>query len=333
MPYTVQAAFDQFRKGTVDLDPEVTRTARASRDYLFSQLEKLASNEPDFPPLSGTFLSYGSFARKTKIRPLNDIDFLAFLNGRGTSAMSSPSDSYTYWLKIVESSAPLARFPDNYGYVNSTKILYKVRDSLRSLSSYRKAELKKNMQAVVLNLLSYDWSFDIVPAVPVSDGRGGTGYYLIPDGSGNWIATDPRIDADNATAVNQSHANKFLPTVRLLKYWNRRTHKPMLQPYYFETLAINVFRYAPPIADFPAAVKYFFQNCPTCLWTSRPDPKNLGPALDTGVPYETKQKVADAMSKAAQDAGWALISESLQNIRDAIFWWNHIFGSEFPTYG
>lgn len=333
MPYTVWGAFDQFRKEKVDLDPEVTKTARASRDYLFEQLRKLAGKVSGFPPLTGSFQDFGSFARKTKIRPLNDIDFLALMNGRGTTATPSSSDPYTYWLKITKSDAPLASFPDSYGYVNSTSILYKIRDSLRSLNSYRKAELKKNMQAVVLNLLSYDWSFDIVPAVPVSDGHEGTVHYLIPNGRGDWIATDPRIDAANATRVNQSHANKFLPTVRLLKYWNRRTHKPALQPYYFETLAISVFRYASSITDFPSAVKHFFHNCPTYLWSSCPDPKSLGPALDADISYETKKKVADAMSEAAQFADWAQMYNAQENSEKAIYWWGRIFGPEFPSYG
>lgn len=333
MAYTVWTAFNQFRQNTVDLDPEVTKTARVSRDYLFLQLRKLAGEVPGFPPLTGSFQSFGSFARRTKIRPLDDIDFLALLNGRGTSTYVHLSKPYVHRIRVTDWDAPLADFADESDYVNSTRILYRIRDSLGSLSSYRKAELKKNMQAVVLNLVSYDWSFDIVPAVPVSDGREGTAHYLIPDGYGDWIATDPRIDAANTTSVNQSHANKFLPTVRLLKYWNRRTHKPALQPYYFETLAISVFRYASSITDFPSAVKHFFHNCPAYLWSSCPDPKSLGPALDADVSYDTKKKVADAMSEAAQFADWAQMYDAQKNSETAIYWWGRIFGPEFPSCG
>ncbi len=332
MPYTVWGAFDQFRKEKVDLDPDETKTARTSRDYLFEQLRKLTGNASVFPPLTGSFQSFGSFARKTKVRPLDDIDFLALLNGRGTLAAPSSSNPYKYWLRILEQEAPLASFPDDCGYVNSTKILNRIRDSLRSVSSYPKAELNKNMQAVVLNLISYDWSFDIVPAVPVSDGHGGTSYYLIPDGLGDWISTDPRIDAANVTRLNQHHANEFLPALRLLKYWNK-IQKAALPSYYFETLAMKVFEYASPIASFSSAVLYFFQTCPRYLGSSCPDPKGLGPALDANVPNKTKQKVAFAMSEAAKHAVFASMSETLQNSREAIACWRYIFGPEFPSYG
>ena len=333
MPYTVWGAFDQFRKNIVDLDPEVTKTARSSRDYLFEQLKKLSKDDVQFPRLAGGYLSFGSFARSTKIRPLDDIDLLLLLNGQGTSLVQSPQDPYNFWLRISDQAAPLCIFPDEHGYVNSTKVLNKIKSALASVASYGKAEIHKNMQAVTLDLVSYDWVFDIVPAVPVENNSGGTAYYLIPNGHGDWIRTDPRIDQDNITRLNTQHDKQFLPTVRLLKYWNQRTHKPILPSYYFETLALQVFDYASKITDFPTAVKYFSDFCPTYLMSACPDPKNLGPALDASVDSDTKQKVAQAMKEASEYAGYALMYEGQSNEEKAIYWWCRIFGTEYPDYG
>src|SRR5262249_43762422 len=158
---------------------------------------------------------------------------------------------YTYRLKINSNTAPLALFSNDYNYANSTKILNKIKTSLASVSNYNKAEIKKTMQAVTLSLVSYDWVFDIVPAVPINNGSGGTAYYMIPNGSGEWILTDPRIDSTNVTGANSWHDGEFLPTMRLLKYWNLRTHKPRLSSYYFENLALKVFRYATKITSYP----------------------------------------------------------------------------------
>jgi hypothetical protein len=133
--------------------------------------------------------------------------------------------------------------------------------------------------------------------------------------------------------VNKHHNGQFLPTVRLLKYWNRRTHKPRLSSYYFETLAIKVFDYASPITGFPEAVKYFFDTCPAHLLSSCPDPKNLGPDLDTDVSWEVKTKVSEAIATAAKYAGYALMYESKSDYKNAIYWWQRVFGSEFPNYG
>ena len=332
MPYTVWGAFDQFRKQTVDLDAQEVKRARSSRDYLFEQIKKLANDDIYFPRLSGGFISFGSFARRTKIRPLDDIDILVLLNGTGTRDNQSQSDMYGSWLKITKTDAPLAMFPDEHGYVNSTKVLNKIRNSLSKIPSYWKAELHKNQQAVTLDLLSYPWVFDIVPAVPIGDQYRIT-HYLIPNGSGDWIRTDPRIDGDNVTKVNTQHNGSFLPVMRLLKYWNNRTHKPVLQSYYFESLVIRVFMSAMTIQNYQQAIKYFFDTCPTYLWASCPDPKGLGPKLDANVPYETKKKVADALNEGSQFAGYAIMYEKQANEKDAIYWWGRVFGSGFPSYG
>lgn len=241
MSYTVWGAFEQFRKNTVDLAPDVSSKARTSRDYLFGQIKTLANNA-DFPKLKGGYLPFGSFARKTKIQPLDDIDILILIDGANTEEQPSYSEFYTYYLKAQNALAPLYLFTDEYDYVNSTRILNKIRYYLSSVANYQKAEIKKTMQAVTLNLKSYDWVFDIVPAVPAYNYSGSIAYYLIPDGKGKWIKTDPRVDSNNVTIVNSRNNGKFLPLLRLLKYWNRRTHKPRLQSYYFETLAIKVFQ-------------------------------------------------------------------------------------------
>ena len=204
MAYTVWSAFDQFRRDVVDLAPEDSDSARTSRDYLVTQLKALAGRDVAFPRVSGDYMPFGSFARKTKIRPLDDIDLLLFLNGRGTEERKAWSEQYVYQVYIKDDSAPLASFGDSYGFVGSTSILNKIRDALSSIPNYRQAAIHRNMQAITLQLKSYTWNFDIVPALPVgSDGT--VTHYLIPNGKGQWSRTDPRIDKDNVTKLNGKH--------------------------------------------------------------------------------------------------------------------------------
>lgn len=334
MVYTTWGAIDWFRGNVVDLNSQEVKAARSSRDYLYNQLNIIEQNDSSFPRLTGSPIPFGSFARSTKIKPLNDIDVLILLNGYQTQASQSKSDPYTYWLYIKDQSAPLAKFPDAQGYVNSTKILNKFRDSLYKVPNYRKAEIHRMQQAVTLNLSSYPWVFDIVPAVPISDfGNNGTSYFLIPDGNGDWIRTDPRKDQKLVTELNQKLGGNFLPTIRLIKAWNRRSTKPILPSYYFENLAIKVFQQSWSITDFPSAIKFFFECCPAYLYGDFPDPKGLGPNLDVSIPYETKQKVGDAMKVAATYCGYAKMYEGQKDEQKSIYWWGQIFGSEFPTYG
>lgn len=333
MSYTVWGAFDSFRKNNIDLTPTESENATNSKGYLFQQLKLLDENNAYFPLLFGKYLSFGSFARKTKIRPLDDIDFLLLLNGKGTMSTASTVNSYEYWLKIKADSAPLSLFPDEYGYVNSTKVLNSIKSGLSAVPNYNKADIKRTGEAITLNLSSYPWVFDIVPAVPIADSTGRTSYYLIPDGSGDWKATDPRKDQAYITRVNQQHTSLLIPTIRILKYWNNRITKPVLESYYFETLALKVFDYAPKITDFPHAIDYFFRNFPTYLWGSCPDPKGLGPALDINETFDRKQKIASAASTASSHAAWALYYEVNNKPEQAINSWENIFGSSFPSYG
>lgn len=328
MPYTVWGAFDAFRKNTVDLVADEVSRALTSRDRLIDQIKTLAKTDATFPRTGGEALPFGSFARKTKIRPLDDVDLLLLLHGRGTQATSSPNDPYVYWLKIQDDAAALSVFGDVHGYVNSTRILNRIKSSLSTIPNYSKADIHRNMQAVTLQLKSYVWNFDIVPAVPIDDGT-----YLIPDGHGEWIRTDPRIDQASITRVNGQHKGEFVRVVRLLKYWNRRTHKPRLPSYYLETLALKVFDNVTPIFDYPTAIKRFFDHAPIYLILDCPDPKELGPALDANIDWETKSKVKTAMTEAAQSAGYALMYKQQGKDKEAIYWWGQVFGGEFPDYG
>jgi hypothetical protein len=346
MVFSVYSAFNDFRKNCVDLDSDDTKIARSSRDYLFEQIKRLASNDLDFPRLNSfnQFISFGSFSRKTKIRPLDDIDFLVLLDGYGTEAVKHYSNEY-FKLKIknppflISKTSPLLQFTEsdyyNTEYVNSTRILNRIKSHLSSIANYRNADIKKNLQAITLNLKSYDWTYDIVPAVPISNDGIEIIYYLIPDGCGNWIPTDPRIDALNTKQVNLIHNGKFLALFRMLKYWNNRTIKTVLNSYYFETLAIKVFNNSneSKFQTFQEAINYFFATCPYYISLSCPDPKGLGQNLDKDITADTKYKIIHAMNQAKEDSYWAIINENLSNHKDAIFFWKKIFGGNFPDYG
>ena len=333
MSQTVGGAFARFRELTVDLEPDVTKAGRSSRNFLIGRLASVASTSPEFPRLASQSRPYGSFARRTKIQPLNDIDFLLGLNGTGVQAETSPSGLYTYRLRINRPSAPLATFPDQYGYVNSTRVLNAIKNHLAKVPNYSRASITKNGEVVTLNLSTRPWKFDIVPSIEVVGRDNVTAYFLIPNGSGNWIRTDPRIDDANTTRCNTRHGGLFLPTIRLLKYWNRRIHKPQLPSYYFETIAIHTFSNVAQISDLPSAIHHFFQLGPMYVGSSCADPKGLGPALDRDIAGDTKNKVITAMQNAARKAAEALGYQQRNRQKDALVLWGQIFGPDFPPYG
>lgn len=87
MAKTVSSAFDEFLKDKVDLESNQTITARASRDNLINNINGFSGNDDFFTIYQERNLKFGSFARRTKIRPLDDIDLMiCFSSGTGTYA-------------------------------------------------------------------------------------------------------------------------------------------------------------------------------------------------------------------------------------------------------
>ena len=75
MAYSVNSYFEDFMRDSVNLNPERTTTARANLDWLVHKIEDLANNGR-IPPLynGANHIFFASFARNTKIRPLDDIE-------------------------------------------------------------------------------------------------------------------------------------------------------------------------------------------------------------------------------------------------------------------
>jgi hypothetical protein len=339
MALKVGGAFAEFRRDVVDLDATQTETARRSRDYLHTQLSALSNKDNDFPILTHEFVSFGSFARRTKKRPLDDIDFLMILESSGTEVENSITP-YTRRLKLKSTTTSLARYADPAAsswnpdrYINSTRILNAVKRGLMSVPNYDSADARKSYAATVLKLKTYPWTFDIVPAVTVAPyGESIPRLYLIPDGSGNWLETDPRVDQKNATECNQRHVNDYLRVVRLLKYWHKRPTHPSLESYHFETICWQVFRSATLIPDCPRGVADFFLHAPSHVSQPCYDPKGLGPRLDLNLSNDDRRKIIDALSIANMQANRALSAASIGDDRTAIGHWRSIFGDKFPTY-
>ena len=78
MVTTVVAAFNEFMKDTVNLRKADTDDARASRDWLIGKINDFEKDNAFPVSYPAIHIAFGSFARRTKIRPLDDIDLKWF---------------------------------------------------------------------------------------------------------------------------------------------------------------------------------------------------------------------------------------------------------------
>ena len=233
MATTVIAAFNEFMKDTVNLEKADTDDARASRDWLIGKINDFENDEVFPVSYPGIHIAFGSFARRTKIRPLDDIDLMFGLTGQGAT-YTILSDRVT-----VTSSGEGSRL-HRYRHsgadtVCSVRILNAFKSRLQDVAQYAQADIRRNQEAVTLKLVSKDWNFDIVPCFITSEDAFGRTYYLIPDGNGHWKFTDPRKDRDRVTTINVQNDGNVLNVIRAVKYWQRRPTMPSMSSYLLET--------------------------------------------------------------------------------------------------
>lgn len=332
MAITVIEAFNEFQNHTVNLDPERTKKARSSRDWLVGQIGTFSDKDERFPYIyTEKNIFYGSFTRRTKKRPLDDIDMMICLKANGCT--------YYDYSDRIEITVPdsATRFLDyrNEGtsILNSRKLINAFVQKLSDVPQYKSADVKRNLEVATLNLTSYDWVFDIVPCLfttPESDGRT---FYLIPDGKGNWKKTDPRIDRDRLISLNSSHDGNILNVIRIVKYWNKRATMPSMSSYLLENMIIEYY-----VGKTTKASKFVdvelvdvFRDLSSRVYNTINDPKSIQGNIND-LSYDEKVKIA---KRSYDDYAIALNARELEQSKDmrgSINKWREIFGNEFPKY-
>ena len=273
----------------------------------------------------------GSFHRRTKIRPLDDVDLIFGLSAEGSTYGTFGSQIVLY--AHPESRRLQSLCHDGTQQVNSRKVLNRFVTALSNVPQYKRADIGRDGEAAVVSL-SYDWSFDVVPAFftkPEADGRT---YYLIPDGQGHWKKTDPRIDDQRIIAQNQRHQGIVLPTIRLLKYWNKRRTVPTVRSYAFESMILSHYE-----ATAPAQVAWVDVECckvlntiATSIYLAIPDPKGIQGDLNT-LSITERQELSTRANVDVNLINEAIGAENSGDHRTAMARWRQVIGPDFPAYG
>ena len=333
MVKTVNEAFDVFLTDYVNLDLNLTRLARSSRNWLLSQIHSFPIKDSTFPRLySEKDIFFGSFARRTKKRELDDIDIMIALNAEG-SIYHELTDRIEIY--ISDSAHRLqALCYDNTNILSSRKVINKLISLLNQVPQYKKAEIKRDSEAAILDLQSYHWKFDLVPCFFTNKDWRNRDYYFIPDGQGHWKKTDPRIDRQKVCDINQLHDGNILNVIRLMKYWNRRPTMPSMSSYLIENMILNFYSThytkASKFVDLevPEVLKYI----QTAVFYQVNDPKEIQGNINK-LSSEDSEKI---FKRAYYDYVKALEAMELERKgehKSSIVKWGEIFGMRFPTYG
>ena len=207
------------------------------RDFIRTECER----DSAFPAVltDADFLG-GSFARHTKVRPLDDIDIYIPLDGAGLFYyMHGNILPYTLANNGKLGNSLLTPRWANGQWVSSSKLVAGFASVLRR--RFPQTEIKPNEQAVSVQMkygessASNGLGFDVVPCFSLKPNSGDERpFYLIPDGVGGWMRTNPLVDASVADILQQNHNKNFRKIVKLLKYWNSEQLDGKLDSYFVE---------------------------------------------------------------------------------------------------
>lgn len=324
---SVEEVFDNFIKNHINIPLQTMILAESSKEYLVGKLLNVPNVVVDFPLLIGEYFDYGSYARGVKIKPLDDIDLMVTLHAGGTYVQMLGNGQIV--LKPYLHYCPISKYQDSNGYINSTIILNKIRNYIEGLHTYRKAEIHKNLNAVTLQMPSYDWNFDIVPSIGASySGHLPFDFYLIPDGKGGWLKTDPRIDNKKIDILDQLNYGLVRSIIKLLKFWNQKGGKPSLKSYYLESIALNIFSQV-TVSSISQGLLAFFSAAGNCITEPFQDPKGFGSYLNEDLDYTTKINLVSAIDDSKTLCLNALSHEYRGNHHEAIKQWQKLFGKDF----
>ena len=327
MASTVNNAFAEFMKEKVNLDQENTKIARSSRDNLIDNIKGFSGDADFFVVYTDRILRFGSFERRTKIRLIDDIDLMICLSGEGTRTYIQSGE--VFYINGSDADSKNGLMTDNTNYLNSTKVINRFISKLSDLQDYSKAEMHKNHEAATLQLKSYTWNFDIVPCFYTD-----TDFYLIPDGSGNWKKTDPRIDNERITDINQKHNGKLLDLIRLTKYWNNRKVTLRIGSYLLECMILQKYESKEASEKWWIDLEFrdLLNYLSSAILSDVDDPKGIQGNLNSFC-LDDRYKISNALTNAYNKAVEASNMENTdKDQKGAITKWGEVLGRDFPEY-
>jgi len=290
---TVNEAFASFRGRLETTDTEDQSASRRQR-RLREQLDATLDIAEDFLT--------GAYVRHTKTKPLRDVDIMIVLEDT-TWLDRHPHDV----LEAVR--APLV---PHYG---ATRV-----------SCDRRAVRVDFGVTLVDDVSDEVMSFDVVPAFTHGD------HYKIPDDvQGEWVHTNPRIHAEQATAANKDFDGQWKPLVKMIKKWNEVTDYPIEPSFLIEVMALKLI--TPPwTGNHAREVRQFFASAAGRIADGWPDPAGVGPDISDVLDADSLKMAAARRALRAAEAACteAIRLDQAGRTGDALAAWRALFGPLFP---
>lgn len=246
---TQKPKLDSAFEGLLERDINISRSARSrasdSQNHLREFLAAERTRDSSFPRIlsvaDSDFLG-GSFARHTKNWPLDDIDVFLPLDGTNLFYVENgvrlpyvvQSDGVLLWNPLCSERWM------NGQYVSTAKL---VSEFARVLARHypSETEVRANGECITIRMkqgettIADGLGYDVVPCFSMKPNNSNEfEFYLMPDGAGGWMRTNPKLDTDLSEILNGYHNKVYRRVVKLVKYWNEVRLGRSFSSYYIE---------------------------------------------------------------------------------------------------
>ena len=286
---SVATAFDEFRQN-LEIDAETLGSAIDMHEKVRAALKARLEGH------KRTFLS-GSYARNTRLDPLNDIDIVAVVES------TDPWDDDPEEAMRAAGEAVRPDFPGctiRYG-AHAAKI----------------TPSDPPIEGVHL---------DVVVAIETESGSCLKISEREPES--NWKRSDPEAHACALSKANGDWAQRLVPLIKQIKHWNRNASGESLKSFHVEALALRIFAGS---GDLPAAemIQRFFNNARNSILTPTSSPAVPDGFVDGDMTWGERLAHSSRLEKASKTADDAI--ETAKTDEDAAQdIWYGLFGDPYP---
>jgi hypothetical protein len=255
----------------IKLKNEEVEQVNNAHDHLLSVLNGKASQGS--LPTAKNFILIGSYARNTKITPLDDVDIF-YVIGKANRVNGD-------WHTIMDCDFTFGQdYLDANNNISSLKILNLLKKEIDA--TYTSSEIRRDGEVVNLFLSSYGVGFDIAPVFEITN----EDYFLMPEGKGlhKWKKTNPLIDHATMEELNERHNYVLKDLILIMKYWFKRKRIKSPRSYHLEAIVHHLFDYTPASAyRHEDGLNYLLANLnKNNFLYSCPDPTGLSEPLSSG---------------------------------------------------
>lgn len=336
---SASACFEELLTSAINLPDGIRAIASVSHQNLRDFLRKECERDSTFPPVlkDADFLG-GSFARHTKVRPLDDIDIYVPLDGANLFYYEAGSlQPYTLLSDGLQWNPLLTPRWANGPWVSSSKVVKEFTSVLQR--KFSQTKIKPDGQAVSVQMTYGETSvgnglgFDVVPCFSLAPQRQeDRRLYLIPDGKCGWMKTNPLTDASIADLLQESHNKNFRKIVKIIKYWNGEHLGGKLNSYFIE-LAVARQLWDKAVRSQPVDTLSF--GVALGFWAvQQATLKGAQDSWITGAPkvYSGLLLAGDLLrlKAATDDACAAWEDEKAGRMPSAVAKWKRVLGDKFP---